>query len=213
MKQFACSIIVLVVSGLIAGCASQKSQRAEPVIDPDKVHAMEMALHKAPQDTQLREQLIRAYIQNKRYIEARCMLSRILDNDSGNITANYLMGLTYGRQELYEDAKVYYSNVLEQDPNHIPTLFNLAVINQKTNNFAQAKKQYEKILQQKPRDYDTHYNLALLYDKHFIDPKNALYHYRLYLEYAPVGPELELRRPLILDRIHELEMIESEKIL
>lgn len=174
---------------------------------------MEQAFTVEPDNEALQYRLINAYIQNEQYVEARCMLSRLLDHSTSQLEANYLMGLTYGRQGLFEESKIFYKNVLEQDPNHIPTLFNLATIDEKTNNYTQAKRKYEKILAQIPTDSDTNYNLALLYDIKFIDPQNALYHYRLYLRHAPDGQVLRYRKPLIEERIKELEFIEREKNL
>ena len=117
-----------------------------------------------PDNDALRLQLIKAYIQNKHYVESRCLLSQLLNQNASSVEANYLMGLTYSRQCLLDEAKLFYNKVIENNPNHIPTLFNLAVIDEKTKNCAQAKRKYDKILEQIPNDPDTHYNLALLYD-------------------------------------------------
>ena len=178
-----------------------------------EIKAIEQAYTLDPDNDDLRYRLIKAYILNEHYVEARCMLSKTLNENSSSIEANYLMGLTYSRQDLYEEAKLFYNKVLEQDQTHIPTLFNLAVIDGKTSNCAQANVNDEQILEQKPTDPDTHYNLALLYDIKFIDSKNALYHYRLYLRNAQDSALFRQRKPLILERIKELEFIEREKNL
>ncbi len=212
MKSIFFSLLICILSALFTGCAEQQvAQRYDEAVSPAEIKAIEKAYTLEPNNDALRLQLTKAYIQNQHYVEARCMLSKILDHDSSSIEANYLMGLTYNRQDLYEEAKLFYDKVLEQDQTHIPTIFNLAVIDEKTNNCAQAKNKYEKILAQNPTDADTHYNLALLYDIKFIDSKNALYHYRLYLNNAQDSPLFKQRKPLILNRIKELEFIEREK--
>ncbi|MDX9703032.1 MAG: tetratricopeptide repeat protein [Candidatus Auribacterota bacterium] len=209
-----CLFFYCTLTCILAGCAQQQTQsNLNQPVALSTVRAMEQAYSLEPNNEELQYRLISAYIRNEQYIEARSLLSRTLNVNSDSIEANYLMGLTYGRQKLFEEAKIFYNNVIEQNPNHIPTLFNLAVIDEKTNNYAHAKRKYEKILTKIPNDPDTNYNLALLYDEKFIDPRNAIYHYKLYLKHAQYNAELHYRKTIIERRIKELEFIEREKNL
>ena len=192
---------------LLTGCAQEGVYVMESVPD-QKVKKMEQDVIANPHDRQLQDELIVAYIQNKEYERAQSLLAKLLEHDSMDTTANYLMGLIYLRRNDIDNAQTYLEKVIAVNPGHIPSLFSLAVVDEKKNNLESARKRYQKILEINPDDGDAHYNLALLFDKKLFLFRKALYHYRKCVGlYA--GNEDKRLIANLKKRIKELEILEK----
>jgi len=68
--------------------------------------------------------------------------------------------------------------------------YNMGVIFQEDNKWDEAAMEYKKVLESDPKDADAHYNLALIYDTAKNDRKQALYHYRKYIELKPEADDI-----------------------
>ena len=67
--------------------------------------------------------------------------------------------------------------------------YNLAVMYDRNGDYQNACKEYLESLKVASNDADTHYNLAIVYDDHLNDKKQAIEHYKKYLELCPASQD------------------------
>jgi len=69
--------------------------------------------------------------------------------------------------------------------------YNLAFMYDRAVDYENASKEYLEVLKIAPDDADTHYNLAILYDDHLNNKKEAVKHYRKYLQLRPTTEDAD----------------------
>ncbi len=77
--------------------------------------------------------------------------------------------------------------------------YNLGVLYEEAGRYKDAEREYLKCLKINPEDAGVHYNLGILYDDDLNDNRKALYYYRQYLKYRPMGENTMLVRGWITD--------------
>lgn len=78
--------------------------------------------------------------------------------------------------------------------------------------FENAVISYRKALEADPSDPWVHHNLGIIYDYYIHDDKQAIYHYRQYLQYQQVGDEVNKIRERVLDMELKKNMIPDEPL-
>lgn len=97
---------------------------------------------------------------------AREEYQRVLEDDPGNVYANYNLGLVEHAEGNVDEAVRYYEAALEADPEFVRALFNLAIAVEAQGDNDRAASLYQNILQIRPNEATAHLNLGfLLHDK------------------------------------------------
>lgn len=78
--------------------------------------------------------------------------------------------------------------------------------------FENAVASYRKALEAYPADPWVHHNLGIIYDYYIHDDKQAIYHYRQYLQHQPLDQEANKIRERILDMELKKNMIPEEPL-
>ena len=102
----------------------------------------------------------------------------------------YNWGVEADLQHHAGDAIVRYKQAITLNPRHANARYNLATAFLKRRQVGQAEQMYQELLTVDPQDADAHYNLGLIAEEYRRAPREALTHYRAYLELAPpAAPE------------------------
>jgi tetratricopeptide (TPR) repeat protein len=109
---------------------------------------------------------------------------RVIQIDSGYISAYFGLGGILQKLRRYREASLIYQRALRVAPNNPDLLNNAGIVHEKLVELDEAIKVYTKAIQAKPDYVDAHFNLANL----FTDAKkysNAITHYQVVLDYFP----------------------------
>ena len=105
----------------------------------------------------------------------------------------YNWGVEADLQNHAGDAIARYQQAIALDPRHANARYNLATVFLKRRQVGLAERVYQELLAVDPQDADAHYNLGLIAEEYRQVPREALTHYRAYLELAPpAAPERSL---------------------
>lgn len=155
------------------------------ILSEDDVHAAmeqyQSALEAFPENVHLRYGYATSLIKyNKDFNGARTQLKRLVEYDTENYNAHFLLGEIAEINEDYEDAKTHFEQVLALNPEHVDAPYRLANIlsNYFEGQEAQASALFATAIERKPDNADAHYQYAVLQDEYFEDDELALKHYQ-----------------------------------
>jgi hypothetical protein len=112
-------------------------------------------------------------IKQKQYKKAIYIFSKLLENNSRDLRANFLMGKIYYELNNLNKSLLFFEKCNKIQPNTPNVLFNLALIFQSTGQIEEAKKKYLDLIAINSNDIKSYYGLSILNIKN-IDTK--LYH-------------------------------------
>ncbi len=148
---------------------------------------------------------------NKDFDAARKQLKTLVNYDSENYNAHFLLGEIAELKEDYADAKLEFERVLELHPEHVEAPYRLA--NVLSNHFEGSEQQagawFEKAIARNPENADAHYQYAVLQDEYFDNPDTALAHYQKTIALDEQHPYAHYDMAVLY---HGLEDMENAKI-
>jgi tetratricopeptide (TPR) repeat protein len=107
---------------------------------------------------------------------AIAILKGVLEKDSKDVNALYLVGLSYARKKMYPEATAALIQVTQASPKFAPAYFELAVCYQQQNDIDKALEFYQKTIELDSKNPDAVYNSGLiLFGKNRVDEALALF--------------------------------------
>lgn len=85
-----------------------------------------------------------------------------------------------------------YAAALRRDPTHTAALLRLGEVNSLLKRYAEAADRYQQVLQMDPDNPEAHYRLGLLSETHLRDSRQAIRHYRAYLELGGADARVQI---------------------
>jgi superkiller protein 3 len=106
-----------------------------------------------------------AYVQQKRYPDARAALEHALQLDPSSAEANYQLGLVAKADGKPLEAIPYFQRAAELQPKHTNALLNLGNLYLQTGELQKAREALEQAEALNPNNYETEYDLGLVLSK------------------------------------------------
>ena len=101
-------------------------------------------------------------IKQKQFKKAIYLFSKLLENNSRDLRANFLMGKIYYELNNLNKSLFFFEKCNKIQPNTPNILFNLALIFQSTGQVKEAKKQYLNLISINSNDIKSYYGLSIL---------------------------------------------------
>jgi len=118
------------------------------------------AVRKAPAQARAHNNLARAYMQAKKFDQARKEYDKTLSLNPQVPLAYHDRGLIAQEEGRQDQAIQFYQSALQVKRDHVPSLNNLGVLYAQTGRLSEAEKLFQQALQADPADPKTHNNLG-----------------------------------------------------
>lgn len=176
-------LLILSAFTIVAGCAIQPSQTAQPEPSPAKVKHDEVVVV----DSEVQQSFDQALqlLQQKKYDDAISLLKTVIDKEK-RLTAPYInLAMAYRLKGDEKAAEANLMKALDIDLGHPVANNVLGLMYRKQGKFADAKKAYSNALVDHPDYLPIIRNLGILCDIYMRDPECALEQFEKYQDQVP----------------------------